>query len=1066
MVLIYQTESTSYDWVSVWEGNHPEYTAYSNYSSGIKVNGNTTGKYGGTAKTTVEFDVSGDSVTFGFRSDEVVNEYYGYYAEVTGEAEDIQTKRVSANPVITTYEITFDSDSGTAVESQFVESGETAEEPNALIKEGYRFDGWYNEDEKFDFSTPITKDIILTAKWTILTHNPATAPTCTEAGMVEYWTDGEKYYSDAYGINEIESIEGDDALGHSYGEPVRTWVGYGRAEATFTCVRDEIHKEIVEAEITSEITQVATVNAEGKRVYTAKATFEERDYTDTKEETLDKIAVTHIEAVSPTYTTTGNSDYYKGADGRYYILDNGEYKEIEADSWILPRLSNETKIISNEDGTETTVVSERLDNGEMIETETTVVTDAESGVVTTTEKVTEKDPEGEVLGSTIKETIVEKDDSTNTVKTTETVVNMDADDNKTGSVLTETIVETDDKAKTVKITETVVNMDADDNKTGSVLTETVVETDDEAKTVKTTETTVNMDADDNKTDSKLTETVETPSRISKTETVMDNEDVVIEKTNAITNKETSVSSILKKVGAEVAHVAVEQLSDEAESRTENESKVTLVMTVKQEEETNVADDVKNAVNEATPDDTAVDYLDITVRKETDKGTEDKAVELISETNKVLEIKVPYDMARKENITVYRHHEGELSAFTGLEKLPESGYTDGSFYVDYVNEIIYIYTQKFSTYTIGYIEKSADNTHDNQLSSETEEQGEEESNNNSEAPIKPVGDKSDSSETTTDKSEDSQNNESKADESKAEETKKNVKSVTDVSVKSPQVNMTKAGETTQITVTVSPADATNKNVIFTSSDNNVAIVDGNGRITAIANGTAVITVTTEDGRKTAIVKVTVKIPEVQQGVAQEEKIEITMNAGLKISQTDTRINIEWGKVKEADGYEVYVTYCGKDFRTKPIIIEKNTKTKVKVAKINGRKINLKKNFKVYVAAYKLVDGKRVRLAKTITGHVVGRKNIRYSNAKKITVSKKKYTVDAGKTERIKAKTVLVDKSKRQLGDGHTKEFRYASSNRKIATVDKAGNIKGIAKGTCTVYVYARNGYAKKIKVEVK
>ena len=43
---------------------------------------------------------------------------------------------------------------------------------------------------------------------------------------------------------------------------------------------------------------------------------------------------------------------------------------------------------------------------------------------------------------------------------------------------------------------------------------------------------------------------------------------------------------------------------------------------------------------------------------------------------------------------------------------------------------------------------------------------------------------------------------------------------------------------------------------------------------------------------------------------------------------------------------------------------------------------------------------------------------------------------------------------QLTDAHAKEFRYASSNKNIATVNQNGKIKGVAKGTCTIYVYAR------------
>ena len=41
-----------------------------------------------------------------------------------------------------------------------------------------------------------------------------------------------------------------------------------------------------------------------------------------------------------------------------------------------------------------------------------------------------------------------------------------------------------------------------------------------------------------------------------------------------------------------------------------------------------------------------------------------------------------------------------------------------------------------------------------------------------------------------------------------------------------------------------------------------------------------------------------------------------------------------------------------------------------------------------------------------------------------------------------------------------------SDTSIATVDKNGKIKGIKKGTCTIYIYAINGLTKKVKVTVK
>lgn len=65
------------------------------------------------------------------------------------------------------------------------------------------------------------------------------------------------------------------------------------------------------------------------------------------------------------------------------------------------------------------------------------------------------------------------------------------------------------------------------------------------------------------------------------------------------------------------------------------------------------------------------------------------------------------------------------------------------------------------------------------------------------------------------------------------------------------------DTAKLTATVTPANADNAKVSWTSSDETVATVDENGNVTAIAAGTATITVTTEDGGFTATCTVTVK-----------------------------------------------------------------------------------------------------------------------------------------------------------------------------------------------------------------
>ena len=74
--------------------------------------------------------------------------------------------------------------------------------------------------------------------------------------------------------------------------------------------------------------------------------------------------------------------------------------------------------------------------------------------------------------------------------------------------------------------------------------------------------------------------------------------------------------------------------------------------------------------------------------------------------------------------------------------------------------------------------------------------------------------------------------------------------------SPTTATLSVGGTQQLTPTVAPANATNKTVSYSSNNTGVATVNGAGLITAIASGSATITVTTQDGAKTATSVITV------------------------------------------------------------------------------------------------------------------------------------------------------------------------------------------------------------------
>lgn len=106
VALTYAGESANYDYVCAWAGSNPSYTALNNNSSAISVNG--TQKFGGGTGNTVEFDVQGDTVTFGYKSDSSgCGNGYGYYAVVTGSGGGLKiTNKSKTNPAPETGDLT------------------------------------------------------------------------------------------------------------------------------------------------------------------------------------------------------------------------------------------------------------------------------------------------------------------------------------------------------------------------------------------------------------------------------------------------------------------------------------------------------------------------------------------------------------------------------------------------------------------------------------------------------------------------------------------------------------------------------------------------------------------------------------------------------------------------------------------------------------------------------------------------------------------------------------------------------------------------------------------------
>lgn len=208
------------------------------------------------------------------------------------------------------------------------------------------------------------------------------------------------------------------------------------------------------------------------------------------------------------------------------------------------------------------------------------------------------------------------------------------------------------------------------------------------------------------------------------------------------------------------------------------------------------------------------------------------------------------------------------------------------------------------------------------------------------------------------------------------------------------------------------------------------------------------------------------PEPSKPVVKAKRTKVNDQAlSSKFSITTGKtIKVTWGKVAKADGYEVYMAYCKKGKYTLVKSVKAAKTLSVTINKLNKKAVNQKDNVKCYVVAYKKVDGKKVTIGKSITGHAVGKKNTTVTDVKKIQIKKSAYSLKKGKTAKIKA--TIVKKNNKLPLFGHTAKFRYDTSNKKVATVSKDGKITAKEKGTCYVYIYAVNGCAKKVKVTVK
>ena len=221
-----------------------------------------------------------------------------------------------------------------------------------------------------------------------------------------------------------------------------------------------------------------------------------------------------------------------------------------------------------------------------------------------------------------------------------------------------------------------------------------------------------------------------------------------------------------------------------------------------------------------------------------------------------------------------------------------------------------------------------------------------------------------------------------------------------------------GNTFQLAAWPQPSNANNKGVTWSSSNTAVATVSSTGLVTAIKNGTAIITVDTNDGGFTETCVITVGVP------VTSVKINTTAKT---ISKGATFQMAAWPQPTNASNKTV-------TWSSSNTSVAKVSSTGL-VTGVNGGSANI---------TVKTNDGGfTATCAFTVTVPVTG-----------VKINVKERTVEAGKTFQLAAWP--------QPSNSTNKAVTWSSSNTAVATVSSTGLVKGIKNGTATITVKTTDG----------
>ena len=166
-----------------------------------------------------------------------------------------------------------------------------------------------------------------------------------------------------------------------------------------------------------------------------------------------------------------------------------------------------------------------------------------------------------------------------------------------------------------------------------------------------------------------------------------------------------------------------------------------------------------------------------------------------------------------------------------------------------------------------------------------------------------------------------------------------------------------------------------------------------------------------------------------------------------------------KVSGADGYDLYFAPAGESFegvfRTLP-----SGETSCSFSQLEKKTV-----YKFRVSAFTQSSGHKTALCESETVRcITGGSNGKHTNALEIRIKDARLDLSVGEKKKIGAVVTGQDPDRQVLARGGT--LRYLSENASVATVSKEGKVRGIAPGSCRIFMFALNGIRSAVDVTVR